>query len=256
MRVLTPSILFILAISIVWACDQRTIQEPSLAFDYEYFPLDVGDFWEYEVDSFIYRPGQNGGVAIDSIQSQLREVVVDTFRDNANLLNFIVEQYTRRSTDAPWQVRNVLRLARNEEQAFRVEDNLRFLKMVFPPKADRSWPGTNYFDEFTAIPVAGGDIEVFKGWESTILTRDGFWQAGDLSFEEVLEIEIADFNTFIERREGKEYYAKDVGLISRSLTIFDTQCQICCGGDCGDRPWEEKAELGFVIEQKLIRYKK
>lgn len=254
MRVFIPSILISLTILCLLACNKRVIQEPSLDFGYDYFPLELGDFWEYEVDSFIYRPGQNGGVAIDSIQAQLREVVVDTFRDNANLLNFIVEQYTRRSDQDAWQIRNVLRLARNDEQAFRVEDNLRFLKMVFPPKAERFWPGTNYFDEFTAIPVAGGDIEVFKGWESTILSQEGTWQAGNLNFEEVLEIEIAAFNTFIERREGKEYYARGVGLISRSLTIFDTQCQICCGGDCGDLPWEEKAELGFEIQQRLIRH--
>ncbi len=254
MRALIPSTLITLTIFCLLACNERVIQEPNLDFGYDYFPLELGDFWEYEVDSFIYRPGQNGGVAIDSVQAQLREMVVDTFRDNANLLNFIVEQYTRRSKEDIWQIRNVLRLARNEEQAYRIEDNLRFLKMVFPPKPESSWPGTNYFDEFIAIPVAGGDIEVFKGWESTILSREGSWKSGDLNFEEVLEIEIADFNTFIERREGKEYYAKGVGLISRSLTIFDTQCQICCAGDCGDLPWEEKAELGFEIRQRLIRH--
>lgn len=254
MRAVIPLSLILAVVLLTWTCNQRVVQEPSLEFGYEYFPLAIGQFWEYEVDSIIYRPGQNGGVAKDSIRSQLREVVVDTFRDNANQLNYIVEQYTRRTADLPWQVVNVLRLARDQEQAYRVEDNLRFLKMVFPPKPDRSWSGTNYFDEFTKVPVPGGEVEVFKGWESTILSQDQNWQAGDLSFANVLEIEIASFNTFIERRAGTEYYAKGVGLISRSLTIFDTQCQICCDGDCGERPWEEKAELGFEVQQKLIRY--
>lgn len=254
MRALTPLIFISAALLFLLACNKRVVQEPSLDFGYAYFPLEIGKYWEYEVDSIIYRPGQNGGVAKDSIYAQLREVVVDTFRDNANLLNYIVEQYTRRADTLPWQIHNVLRLARNQEQAYRVEDNLRFLKMVFPPKEERSWPGTNYFDEFTAIPVPGGEVEVFKGWESTILSRTGNLQLGDLNFDEVLEIEIANFNTFIEQRTGREYYAKGVGLISRSLTIFDTQCQICCNGDCGDRPWEEKAELGFDIQLRLIRH--
>lgn len=254
MKTILPLSFLFIVLLLALACNKRLIQEPSLDFGYEYFPLQVGQFWEYEIDSIIYRPGQNGGVAVDSIEAQLREVVVDTFLDNAGLLNYIVEQYTRRSSDLPWQVKNVFRLARNQEQAFRVEDNLRFLKMVFPPKPERAWSGTNYFDEFTKVPVPGGEVEIFKGWESTILSRDQTWQAGALSFDQVLEIEIAGFNTFIERREGTEYYAKGVGLIYRSLSIFDTQCQICCGGDCGELPWEEKAELGFEVQQRLTRY--
>ncbi len=252
MKTLLPlsSLLLLLCL---FSCNKREIEAPSVKFGYEYYPLEVGQFWEYEVDSIIYRPAI-GGIRSDTFYSFLLEQVVDTFRDNTGLLNYRVEQFTRRNKDVSWQVRNVFTLSRNQTQAFRVEDNLRFLKMVFPPRSNRQWPGTNYFDEFTQVIVGGNTLQAFKGWESTILEDNAPWSYGDLSFDEVLKIQIADFNTLIERREGEEYYAQDVGLVYKSLYIFDTQCQICCNGDCGDLEWEDRVEQGFQIEQRLIRY--
>ncbi|MEZ5043512.1 MAG: hypothetical protein R2828_26685 [Saprospiraceae bacterium] len=235
------------------SCNKREIETPNTDFGYDYYPLNVGQFWEYTVDSIIYRPAI-GGIRKDTFHSFLREIVVDTFRDNTQLLNFRVEQFTRRSADLPWQIRNVFTMARDEINAFRVEDNLRFVKMVFPVKVDKHWSGTNYFDELTEVVVGGNKLEMFKGWESTIMSDSETVQTGGLGFDAVLKIQIADFNSFIESREGVEYYAKNVGLVSRSIAIFDTQCQICCNGDCGDLAWEDKVEEGFRLEQRLIRH--
>lgn len=237
----------------LFTCNKGEIETPDTDFGYDYFPLKVGQFWEYEVDSVIYSPSV-GGIKRDTFFSLLKEVVVDTFRDQTNLLNYRVEQFTRRSENLPWQIQNVFSLSRNEINAFRVEDNLRFVKMVFPVQANKQWSGTNYFDELTEVNIAGNILEMFKGWESLILNTNESVQLGDQVFDEVLKIQIADFNSFIELRSGEEYYAKDIGLIFRRLFIFDSQCQICCNGDCGDLEWGEKVEEGFQIEQRLIRH--
>ena len=250
MRAILTSLLLLLTLS---ACNKREIEDRNTDFGYDYFPLRVGQFWDYEVDSILIRPDILG-IRRDTFPSFLREIVADTFVDNTGTVNYRVDQYTRRQTDQPWQVSKVLTLSRNDLQAFRVEDNLRFQKLAFPVRSDRNWPGTNYFDELTEVTVGGNVLEMFKGWESTIVRTDASWATGDLAFDEVAEVQIADFETFIELRLGTEYYARNVGLIYRSLLIFDTQCQICCNGDCGDLGWEDKVEQGFQLDQRLIRH--
>ena len=262
MPIKTSILLFILAFAFFLACNKREVEDTRIEdFGYDYFPLEVGRSWEYEVDSIIYDPAV-GGTAVDSFRTFIREVVADTLLDNTGEALYRVERYYRRNDTLPWQAERVLTLSRDEQRATRVEDNLRFTKLVFPVRAGKFWDGNAFFDELRFVFVAGESVQMFKGWQYRILEAGAPATVGSLEFEEVVTVQNADnryLNNFLELRLATEQYARGVGLVYRELNIWDTLCRDCCGGNtedgvCQSLPWEEKVEKGFSVRQRLIRY--
>ncbi len=240
------------------ACNKSEVEDIELDFGYEYFPLEVGRSWEYEVDSIIYDPAV-GGTSVDSFRTYILEQISDTLHDNAGSVLYRVERYYRRSDTLLWQIEKIFTLSRDRQRAFRTEDNLRFVKLVFPAGAGKRWDGNAFFDSSLEVFVAGESIQMFNFWDYLILGFEERTAVGSLEFEDVVAVQNADNRgNIIDLRYAVERYARGVGLIYRELDILRTDCQVCCGGDTGDAcqslPWEEKAEKGFSLRQRLIRY--
>ncbi|MCB0548425.1 MAG: hypothetical protein KDD19_12665 [Phaeodactylibacter sp.] len=251
-----------IASSLLFSCNESRTEEPVIEdFGYDYFPLEVGRTWEYEVDSVIYDPAI-GGTAVDSFRTFIRESIVDTLLDNTGQVLFRLERYYRRSDTMAWQVEKVLTLSRDEQRASRTEDNLRFTKLVFPVREGKFWDGNAFFDDSRLVFVAGESIQMFKNWQYRILASGVPAAIGGMEFDDVVTVQNADnryLNNFLELRLATEQYARGVGLISRELFIWDTSCLVCCGGNtedgiCQSLPWEERVEKGFTLRQRLIRY--
>ena len=239
------------------ACEEEPDPFPT-DLGYDYYPLAVGKYRIYETDSIIFDPGGTGTL-VDTFSGQIREEIVELFEDAAGDTLYRVERSYRRESGTPFRVIKVYteQLDRQRQQLVRQEDNLRFIKMVFPVRENKRWNGNVNFDEFIRVLVAGESVEMFKGWsynyerttlDTTIATRD---------YVDVVHIELADSENVIENRQADEYYAPGIGLVYRTLDIQDTQCEICCNNDteqCIDLPWVEKAEKGFSLRQRLIEH--
>lgn len=232
------------------ACEETEVVD--LDFNYEFYPLDIGKYWIYDVDSIIYDLS-NTAIVIDTNSYQVREEIVDTTRDNEQRLIYVIHHFERQAAGLPWQITEVYTTIRTDEMAERTEHNRRFIKLLFPAKIDQTWNGNRFFNTTENIEVAGETLEMFKGWEYKILSIDDNTSFNGLNFESVMLVQQADDENLIERRFSQERYAKNVGLISRELHILDTQC----GGNlasCSDLTWEEKAEKGFILSMRLIEY--
>lgn len=237
------------------ACDGNKIENPQDK-GYDYYPLEIGRFQVYQVDSVIFDP-EIGGINREEISLQVKEIVVDTFRDETNVLLYKTERYERPDENHEWQLKAVLARGTDEDQAIYISDNLRFIKFIFPPREYKQWDGNVHFDEFLSVEVAGEPVQIFKSWAYEMtevaqpLVQDPF------QFDEVTTVINADNENIIEYRYVVEKYARGVGLVFREMKILDTQCEACCNNDinyCESIPWEEKAEAGFILTQRLIDY--
>lgn len=222
----------------------------------EYFPLQIGRVWEYQVDSIIFDPAGNS-VDVDSTRSWVREEIIGSYVDAAGDTIFQTERYVRSDTTHHWQISKVLALSKNARQATRTEDNLRFVKMTFPLKKGARWDGNQYIDDALRITVAGEVLEMFKDWQSEVLDQAATWSNGIRLFDDVALIAHADSENLIEYRFAQEVFARHIGLIYAEIRILDTQCQACCNADfarCSNLPWTQKAEKGFIVKQRLIHW--
>lgn len=201
---------------------------------YDYFPLEMGKEWWYEVDSVIYDP--NGAALIDSSSWQWREVVTDTFTDSAGRLWYSLEQFRRPDSTFSWELAQVSALSHADNLALRQENGLTFVKLVFPIDSESQWDGNQYFDPFTTVIIAGETIEMFKDWSYQVISLD----AAELAISE------ANSENLIERRFSEARYTRGIGLTYRHLEILDTQ------NLDNSKPWEIRAEKGFILCQTLI----
>jgi len=211
----------------------------------EYFPLAVGKYVVYEVDSTVFDP--TGDSAIIYSTTFVKEEIVDTLHDNLSNTLYKIERSERKNETQPWQTKKVLTASIQEFQAIRTEDNLRFIKLVFPLKKNKTWDGNIYFDPSIIVTVAGESLEMFKSWDYKILSVGQAETIGDTLFDEVTTVQQAESENLIELRQSIEKYAKGIGLIYREAWILDTQCIEGCIG----KTWHEKAEKGFILIQKM-----
>jgi hypothetical protein len=238
------------------ACEENREDIPEIDFKYDYYPLEIGRSWTYQVDSLTFDPAI-GGTALDSFRTYLREVIVDTISSiNGNTI-YRVEQFYRRHDSLPWNISKVLTMEQTERQALRTEDNLKFVKMPFPFRKGDRWDGNAFFDPFLFVEIRGELVQMFKEWDYRVIEANQESTIGGLTFEEVATFQNADTENKLERRFAQEKYARGIGLVYRALLIADTQCQVCCANDpdlCDTLSWRDKAEKGLIIRQELIQY--
>lgn len=229
--------------------DKQTIIDIPEDSSPEYFPLEVGKFLIYAMDSIIYDVGNNGTL-IDTVQFLLKEEVVDTFVDNAGRVNYRIERSERANEDLPWLIKDVWVALQTDNTAERVEENFRFVKMVFPLKEGITWDGNQFVDKDYIVSIEGETLELFKGWESEVLAVDEEAMINGMNFSAVTTISHADNENLIELRRLTERYARNVGLIHKEMQILDTQCIIECEG----QDWATKAEKGFILKQTILDF--
>lgn len=221
------------------------------AQQYAYFPLQIGKYIDYTVDSVVYDFGPGGNTLRDSSQTHIREIITDTLRDNADELVYTVERYERLQDTLPWQLQRVFTLARTARQAIRTENNLRFLQLVFPLDRRSQWNGNLWIDQYQEIEIAGERIQPFVNWNYEVDSIDVAIQIGAFAFDSVLTVTETDENNAIERRLSRVRYAKNIGMVWREQWILDSQyCnQAPPPADCLTKPWTEKAQKGYTLRQ-------
>ena len=231
------------------ACRLNDVDEAfNIKAGYEYYPLKVGKYLVYKVDSITYDNVNNQTVKIGASR-YVKELVADTFRNSLNELVYKLERYDKVDLNDPWELRNVWSASRQEEQLVKTEDNFRFIKLVFPIRKGKSWNGNAYFDPTTIIQVADESVEVFKNWNYNYTSIDKPETINGIRYDSVAVVsQVDDQNNLIELRFSKEKYAKNIGLVSKEMKILDTQ------KISSKEPWENKAEKGFIMFQKLIEH--
>ncbi|MFZ4634922.1 MAG: hypothetical protein ACOYNO_12005 [Saprospiraceae bacterium] len=255
-------VLFVLALGcflFLSSCADRVTGTADLidpTAQHPYFPLETGRFIEYQVDSVVFDFAPGGGSLRDSSTTFVREMVGDTITDNNGEVLYRIERYERADAFAPWTFKRVETAARTTTQAIRTENNLRFLKLIFPLDRRTEWNGNLWIDADREIEVAGERIRPYSNWLYEVDSIDQVNVIGPFVFDSVLTVsEVQDVNA-IEYRFSRAKYAKGVGLVWREQWILDSQY---CNTDptpidCLSRPWLDKAERGYIIRQLITNF--
>jgi hypothetical protein len=248
----------IAAVCLLSACERQVVApvaNPS-ARQWAYFPLETGKYVIYSVDSIIYDFAPGGGIVRDSSHTLVKEIVGDTLRDNNGLLQYRIERYERKVDTDPWQLVSIGTASRTESQAIRTENNFRFLKLIFPMDRRSEWNGNLWIDLDREIQVAGENILPFSNWDYNVDSIDVAASVGPFTFDSTLVVTEADDNNVIERRFSRVRYAKHVGVVWREQWILDSQyCnQNPPPSDCATKPWQEKAQKGYILRQVALEH--
>lgn len=249
---LRPYFLLATLFVLIAACKEESIAPSDNNGEQAYFPLEIGQRKTYAVDSILLLQ-TIGGTLYDTAKLTVQEVLVDTFVAADGRLWYRGERYEkdRNAPDSDYRISRTFTVAADVQLALRSEDNLTFTKLTFPPRTGERWDGNGDFDEFRQFPVGGEFLDIYAGWET-------FYQAVDSTADngnKYLRVQQAAIDNVIDLRTAYEIYQEGVGLVEKFVDARHTQCQVCCGGDtapCVDLPWDEKAEKGFILHQRLL----
>lgn len=242
------SVLILFSLVLLTACEPEFIPADDASIEMDFFPIDSFTTWEYRMDSIIY---DNEGLTIDTSVSYRREQVLGSFMDIEGKVTYRLGIAKKSNLTDIYKETDLWTFQLNENGLQRKEENLNFVKLLFPIVIGDFWDG-NQFPENTEIYVAGDAIEAYRRWEYEYVDRLESFAVGAELYTDVIHVKQADNTNEIERRFSEEYYAKGVGLISRNMEILDHQCGVL-ETNCDTKPWVEKADQGFILSQRLIR---
>lgn len=224
--------------------DSQTLLEIAPDSSQEYFPLEIGKYLTYTVDSVYFKEDAEP----DTVRILAREEITDTLRDNEGALYYRVERLERANDREPWEIRQVLALKRTDMQAERIENNQRFINLTFPFLRNAIWDGIGFNSDSLQLAVRGEVIEIYKDWESQYDEIFVPQAVNTFLFDSTVTVFHANSNNFIEQRFNKEVYAKGIGLVMKEMSILDSQ------RSNGERVWPDDAEKGFTLRQILIEH--
>lgn len=218
-RILFPLLaIALLVVSLMLSCKKDTELPPDVG--YNYFPDLVGKYVIYEVDSI----SQNDSLQKkDTLHYLLKEVIESIITDNEGRPSMRIERYVKYHdslvpySQLPWTLKDVWMATRTSTTAEKVEENVRYLKLVFPLEKGKDWNGNVYNTK--------------PEWEYEVTEYDKPKILGNLSFDSTLTVEQVNRNILNLTEYSIETYARNVGLIYKEMIILNKQPQ-----DTGDYP--------------------
>jgi hypothetical protein len=220
------------ALTMLHACskDKEVVQ---VEIGYEYFPDKVGNFIIYQVDSIHYN---DFTLSIDTFKFQIKEKISENFFDLSNRVTQRIERFYRKNETENWVLKDVWFSNKTNNSAEKVEENIRFVKLVFPLKKDNEWNGNRYNQ---------------LGEKTYIMSRlHEPATIGSLNFDSTLYVlQQADSN-LIEKNFACEIYGKHTGLIYKKhiyLTDKDSVINFTL-------PLELRAKAGFDVVYRAISF--
>ena len=223
------NILLVLSAFIILSCNKESEVFP---LGQDYFPIEMSEYRIYEVTETTY---------VDKIETienyQLRESFFDTI-ENGSETTYLMRVERRESSADIWEsieniaIRQTIRTLEYQKQ------NVTFVKMSYPVKAEREWDGN----------AQNAESEQLYHFEEL---GSGDWTFSDpAAFQQPIphiKLIISDLPAnIVEQDQRFEIYAQGIGLVERSFVEIDF-CQQGCGTT-------NEREDGRILTQRLIEY--
>lgn len=196
--------LFILTLIVISfnACKSDVIE--PLDPGYDYFPLEIGHWVSYQVDSVVH----DDAVGIhDHYSFQVKELVESSFVDNEGDLAYRIERFKRSSDSLEWSLSDIWTTKRTNTLAERVEENVRYTRLVFPTRIGKEWDNNA--------------SNVHEVWDSEILGVANLYDNGTTVFDDVCEVSVINNFSAVDADIGQQVYAKGIGLVFHRLDTVE-----------------------------------
>lgn len=225
MKIVFYTLLFCLVF--IAACKKQEAVKTTA--DFSYCPLVVGNWISYEViDINIDEPSD----VYDTLNYKIKEIIDSSFIDD-NEQVYRIERYIKLNDSANWTIKDVWFANYTKNSIQMVEENQRFVKIIFPVKINSTWNGNAF------------NINEPKQYEITSLDLPE--TINNMAFDSVLQVTQFNISNLIEKRVEIEKYAKKVGLVYKELTdIYSDKITSV--------PIEERAKTATIYKMTIIAY--
>ena len=192
------------------ACVDDEVKIPDLGK--EYFPISVGDWSEYKIDSIVYNDFTQ---SIDTYQFYVREEInaleIDKFGDSS----YLMYGYFKVDT-GEWQPYKSLKIDVHSNSIDRLEENRRTTILVFPISIDQFWFGN-------------GQSSFYPKWLFSYERFGAFVDVPGKGFTKSVTVKQDSTKNLIQNIYSIEKYAENVGLTYKIYRDIENQNGILSG---------------------------
>jgi hypothetical protein len=220
----------ILGCFLLSACNSEKVEPEPNRLGYDFFPLETGNFVEYDVQETYYALTANPIIRT----YQIKEIIGDSFLDLSNEAAYQVMRYSRPEGNAAWQLDSIWVAKRTPNQAIRIENNIAFVKLIFPVEEKQTWNGN-------VLNNLGND-------EYQLLALNKPYKVTGAEFDNTLTIVQNVDSSLVNQDKRTEIYAQGVGLVykERVQVQFCSSTAACLG--------KGQIDFGVKFYQRLKTY--
>lgn len=223
---------FFFSILLLASCAEEVIEVDADALNAgkEYFPLKAGSYVEYSVNQVLHKE-----LVDDEFQNFFLRQEVASVDTSGQYPIYRLEISTKTKLTNEWVLDSVWTVRDEGSRLVQVENNVPFVKLIFPVQESLEWDGNRY------------NTLSIEEYEAINLNQP--YDLGMESFDNTLTIIQKDNYTLIDKDSRMEVYAAGVGLIYKKKELFkyinDSQS-----------PFYAKDSIigGIFYEQALIGY--
>jgi hypothetical protein len=222
--------IIIIAVGLLLAgCDTQPLDPLNPQAGTEYFPLEKGRFVSYNVKQTNYRLNQPPEV----ITFQLKEVISELYITPAGEPAWRVVRYRRADGRQNWEIISVWTARKTATFAMRTEENIPYLRLVFPVRLGKTWNGNQY------------NTLSRENYRITDIGRR--YLIDGRPYNETLSVLQRNDSTLVGKNRRMEVYAPNIGLIYRideQVAYCQDRTQNCIG--------KAIIESGTIVEQRIF----
>ncbi len=195
----------------------------------DYFPLQVGKYITYDLDSTIFT---NFGQTLTVRHYQAQYRVDGQITDNLDRPGYTISRYLRQDSTQDWAIDNVFTVFPTGNSVEYIQDNLRFLKLMAPITEGFSWKGNSYLANDPYRSYVFANPAFMEDWNYTYQDVNTPLAIGAKNFENTITVfEVSDSTgdpnisgtDYAEKTYSIEKYAKNVGLIYKDFIHWEYQ---------------------------------
>ena len=219
-------------------CESEYLTPGSARSGTDFFPLEVGHYRTYMVEeitfSFLEDP--------DTTRFFLKEVVADSFLNQGNVPTYRLERFTRADENMSWHLDSVWTATKDTRRVVVTENNVPFIKLIFPLRTDLQWDGnalnSRLEDIYELQPISD---ELRHEIESPI---------DSLLNNSITVVQESSQDTTLAKVDMLETYAENTGLFyKKSIRLQYCNTDTACIG-------QGIIEAGRKFKQTLIEHGK
>lgn len=228
-----------IALSIFFHACKKQDAPIQIDFGKNYYPLDIGSYVIYDVDSTVYDELTH---IPKTYKYRLKEIITQSFINDEGHLSYRLERYikwydsTQPYDQIQWKIKNVWSLTPYPNSLEKREENIPYIKLIFPVKTGAKWNGNarntlgnkTYTYQYVDVPESVNNI----------------------TFDKVLAVKQYEYRSLIQYQNEIEKYARNVGMIYKEITNLESQ------SINPSIPVENRAEKGFIYKMTIVEWGK
>jgi hypothetical protein len=171
----------------------------------DFYPLQLGDWWLYQVDSISYNRFSG---TTDTVRYQM-QFTIESWLDSLD--QSFAGQWLRRSDSTnPWRKMESSVITKDEFKVTELEGGLRVVSLIFPVSERVSWDG----NAMNVLP--------FQRYRYSLVGMDSVLRRGEIA---AITVDRRNDSNFVQLLRDRRTYAEDIGLIERIEINIEEQEQ-------------------------------